>query len=367
MSNDIDVMVVGAGVIGLAIGRSMQMSGRETVLIDAEAKFGMHTSSRNSEVIHAGIYYEPQSLKARFCVRGKHLLYDYCVGRAIPHGRLGKLIVSTEPGEDANLERYRLTALANGVDDVRFVSRQELQNREPEVRAEAALFSPSTGIIDSHAFMLSLLSDFETAGGIFARKSRLDRAHIDETGCTVVLDDGETFRTTLLINAAGIDAPALAARMEGLLPEHVPDRRFAIGHYYTLTRRSPFRHLVYPVAVPGALGIHVTLDMAGAARFGPDIRWIDDIDYSFDDSRRDDFAAAIRRYYPPITADDLAPAYTGIRPKIEIDGEVAADFRIDGPDRHGAPGLINLFGIESPGLTSSLAIAEEILAISKHR
>ena len=351
--------------MGLAVARALQSSGRETVLIDAEPTFGTHTSSRNSEVIHAGIYYEADTAKARLCVRGKHLLYDYCSARNIPHSRLGKLIVATEAVEEQVLEGYRLRALANGVDDLYFVSRQGIREMEPDISAFAALMSPSTGIIDSHAFMLALLGDFEAAGGIFARKCRLDRAMADQDGCVAEIEGGQRFQTKLLINAAGLEAPALAARIEGLPSELVPARRFAIGHYYSLSRRSPFRHLIYPVAVPGALGIHVTLDLSGAARFGPDIRWIDTIDYRFDDSRREEFVAAIKRYYPSINAQDLTPAYTGIRPKISIDGKVISDFDIQSFDHHGIPGLINLFGIESPGLTSSMAIAEEIVAVSE--
>jgi L-2-hydroxyglutarate oxidase LhgO len=357
---DIDVLVVGAGVVGLAVARELQLAGREVVLADAESQFGMHTSSRNSEVIHAGIYYAAGSLKARFCVRGKALLYDYCASRGVPHNGIGKLIVATEDGEEAALDGYRAKAEANGVDDLRPVSLAKLQELEPEVTARAALFSPSTGIIDSHAYMQALLTDFEAAGGVFARRCAVTGAVAESTGFTVILADGERIRVRSLVNSAGIEAPALAATIAGLDARHVPARRFAIGHYYTLAGRSPFRHLIYPLPVPGALGIHVTLDLAGGARFGPDIRWVDAVDYGFDDSRRGDFAAAIRRYYPAVSEEDLVPAYTGIRPKIVVDGAVLEDFVISGPEQHGMAGLVNLFGVESPGLTSSLAIAEAV-------
>lgn len=357
---DVDVLVLGAGVVGIANARALQLAGHDVVLADAEAQFGMHTSSRNSEVIHAGIYYPAGSLKARLCVRGKELLYAFCAARDVPHKRLGKLIVAAQAGEEDILDSYVAKAAANGVDDLRSVSRDELARLEPEVRGTAAIFSPSTGIVDSHRFMAAMLDDFENAGGIFARKTRIERAIAETNGFTVILEDGERLSARRLVNSAGLEAPVFAARIEGLAAEHVPGRRFAIGHYYSLGRRSPFRHLVYPVAVPGALGVHVTLDMAGAARFGPDIRWVDEIDYGFDDSRRQEFLEAIARYFPAIGTDDLVPAYTGMRPKIVVDGKVAEDFVISGPAQHDLPGLVNLFGIESPGLTSALAIAEQV-------
>lgn len=357
---DIDVLVVGAGVVGIAVARALGLAGHEVILADGEAQFGMHTSSRNSEVIHAGIYYPAGSLKARFCVRGKELLYAYCSAREVPHKRLGKLIVATQAGEEEILNSYLAKASANGVGDLRAVSHDELARLEPEVRGTAAIFSPSTGIVDSHHLMAAMLNDFEGVGGIFARKTRVERVIAETRGFTVILDGGERLFVRRLINSAGLEAPVLAGRIEGLAVEHVPERRFAIGHYYGLGRRSPFRHLVYPVAVPGALGVHVTLDMNGAARFGPDIRWVDGIDYAFNDSRRHEFLEAIARYYPAIDANDLVPAYTGMRPKIVVAGKPAEDFVISGPTEHGLPGLVNLLGIESPGLTSALAIAEQV-------
>jgi L-2-hydroxyglutarate oxidase LhgO len=360
MNMNIDVLVLGAGVVGIANARALQLAGNDVVLVDAEPRFGMHTSSRNSEVIHAGVYYPPGSLKARLCVRGKELLYAYCAARAVPHKRLGKLIVATQASEEDILNSYVAKAKANGVDDLHPVSRDELARLEPEVHGTAAIFSPSTGIVDSHGFMAAMLDDFENAGGIFARKTRIERAVAEASGFTIILDDGECFSVRRLVNSAGLEAPVFAGRIEGLAMEHVPERRFAIGHYYGLGRRSPFHHLVYPVAVQGALGVHVTLDMTGAARFGPDIRWLDEVNYVFDDSRRGEFLEAIARYFPAICTDDLVPAYTGVRPKIIVDGKVAEDFVISGPAQHGLPGLVNLFGIESPGLTSALAIAEQV-------
>lgn len=361
MSLDIDCVVIGAGVVGLAVARALQLQGREVILLDKERSFGTETSSRNSEVIHAGIYYPTGSLKARLCVRGKQLLYDYCEQNGIPHRRIGKLIVATDDEERSTLDAYQRSAQANGVFDLMPLSKAECAELEPAVQCVAGLWSPSTGIIDSHAYMQALLDDFEMAGGQFVRMTPVKGGRVlDGGGIELELGDAEAtrLRARTVVNSAGLHAPAVAASIQGLPRESIPTAHFAIGHYYVLSGRSPFKHLVYPIASNGGLGVHVTIDMSGAARFGPDVRWRDQIDYSFDDSRRNEFVQAIRRYYPAITADQLQPGYTGIRPKISARNQPAGDFQIQGADVHGVHGLVHLFGIESPGLTSALAIAE---------
>ncbi len=358
----VECVVVGAGVVGLAVARALALAGHEVLVLEAEAAIGTGTSSRNSEVIHAGIYYPTGSLKARLCVQGKQQLYRYCTARRIRHQRIGKLIVACMADELPVLEAYRVQAQRNGVSDLRWVEAAELAVLEPEVQAVRALLSPSTGIIDSHELMLSLQGELEAAGGDIALRSPVQAIHAESGGFRIRCADAE--RTQLhcrrLVNSAGLQAIRLAQAIDGLPAECVPPGYFAKGHYYALSGRAPFRHLVYPVATGGGLGVHVTLDLAGAVRFGPDLRWVADLDYGFDDSRRAEFIAAIRRYYPGLDATRLQPAYTGIRPKITGPGEPAADFMIQGPAAHGVPGLVNLFGIESPGLTAALAIAEEV-------
>ena len=357
---DLECVVVGAGVVGLAAARALQRAGVQTFLIEANDHIGMETSARNSEVIHAGIYYPQGSLKAALCVAGREQLYAYCAEKGVPHRRLGKLIVATSEAEVATLEGYKAAAEANGVTDLRWVDRAELRAREPEVAGVRALLSPSTGIIDSHSYMQALLHDFEEAGGHLVCKTRVERVVARGSSFDIYDDRGDHYSTRRLVNSAGLFAPAFAAKIEGLAPQYVPKAHFAIGHYYLLPGRSPFRQLIYPVAVTGGLGVHVTLDMAGQVRFGPDVRWIDAVDYCFDDARRADFVAAIQRYYPGLDPARLVPGYTGIRPKISGPDAPAADFVIQGPADHGIPGLINLFGIESPGLTASLAIGEQV-------
>lgn len=361
----VDALVVGAGVVGLAIARALQGAGRQTVLAEAESSFGTQTSSRSSEVIHAGIYYPADSLKARYCVSGREKLYAYCRKRDVPHRRVGKLIVAGSSADIPLLADYERRAVGNGVDNLAWVDRRRIATMEPAVQAEAGLHSPSTGIIDSHAYMLALLHDFEDAGGIFLRRTAFAAARSKREGHQVRLGDGTEVLIEWLVNAAGHGAPAVAARIEGLSTDHIPRPSYAIGHYYALRGRSPFNRLIYPVAEAGGLGVHVTLDMAGHARFGPDVRWIEHLNYAFDDSRRADFAAAIRRYYPALAIDDLEAAYTGIRPKIGSPDDPSPDFRIDGPEAHGRQGLVNLFGIESPGLTASLAIADAVAALTR--
>lgn len=363
---EIDCAVIGAGVVGLAVARELQRSGREVFLFDAEERAGTGASSRNSEVIHAGIYYPVGSLKAALCVRGKHLLYEYCVARDVPFKRIGKLIVSVTAAEEAILASYQSTAIANGVSDLRWLSSAEVRRAEPEIVATAALLSPSTGIIDSHRFIQALLSDFLNDGGQFIPSTRVvSGAAENATSLTLIIDDGTetSVKVRTVINCAGLHAPDLAREIGGEWLLDVPQQRYAIGHYFSLSGPSPFRQLVYPIAARGGLGVHVTLDLAGVARFGPDIEWVNRIDYTFDHSRKPLFVDAIRRYYPTLDPERLTPAYTGIRAKISGQGEPSADFLIQGPEVTGHEGLVNLFGIESPGLTASLAIAEHVAGL----
>jgi L-2-hydroxyglutarate oxidase LhgO len=332
------------------------------LVLEAESRFGTGISSRNSEVIHSGIYYAPGSHKARLCVQGRERLYAYCEQRAIPHRQLGKLIVATSEADLPILQRYRTLARANGAGDLPWLAADEVRALEPEVMCVRGIHATRTGIVDSHALMLAMLGDLGGAGGQVAYRAPLLRATARDGG--FVVDVGGTDRVTLtcaeLVNCAGLGAPAVARTIEPLARGALPQARYAKGHYYGLAGPSPFRHLVYPVAEAGGLGIHVTLDLGGRARFGPDVQWIDTVDYAFDEGRRGRFADAIRRYYPALDERRLQPDYTGIRPKIAGPGEPAADFRIDGPEAHGIAGLVNLMGIESPGLTASLAIGDHV-------
>ena len=359
---DAHTVVVGAGVVGLAIGRALARTGRDVVVVERENAAGTAASSRNSGVIHAGIYYPSHWHKTRLCVRGKALLYDFCVARDVPHARCGKLIVATTDSEVAALRGYQENAIANGVGDLRWLTALEVAELEPEVRSVAALHSPSTGIVDVHGLMLALQAELESAGGQVVLNTALLHAEVIGGGFSLALADPTETRVSCreLVNSAGLDAPAVAARIRGLDPQQIPTARFARGHYYVLSGPAPFRRLVYPVPEGGGLGIHATLDLAGRVRFGPDVEWIDRLDYRFESDRARVFAAAIRRYYPALDEARLAADYTGIRPKIYGPGETPTDFRIDGAGRHSIDGLINLFGIESPGLTSSLAIAEAV-------
>jgi len=354
----LDCVVIGAGVIGMAVARELAIRGREVVVLEAESDIAAHTSSRNSEVIHAGIYYPRGSLKASTCVAGKKALYAYCEQRGIPYRRLGKLIVATDEGEVPLLESYLEKAQANGVDDLRRLSGKEVHALEPSVAAVAGLLSPSTGILDSHSFITSLQAEREERDGMVVCRSAVTEIRSD--GFLVHLDDeaGFSIDCRILVNAAGLRASEVARRIAGLRTDLIPRTHYAKGHYFALQGRSPFSRLVYPVAGGGGLGIHVTLDIGGQAKFGPDVTWVDEVDYRFDESRRADFEEAIRRYYPDLPAGSLVPGYTGIRPKLGGSGEPAADFLIQGATAHGVPGLVNLFGIESPGLTAAFPIAE---------
>lgn len=357
-------VVVGGGVVGLAVAQALAGAGREVILLEREGLVGSHTSSRNSEVIHAGIYYPQGSAKAAFCLRGKALLYEWCAARGVPHRRLGKIIVATEPGQEPALAAIAASASANGVTDLVPLDRAALAAAEPRLRGIAGLLSPSTGIIDSHALMLSLRGALEDRGGTVALRSRLVAARPGARGGFVLTIESGGERVELaagqLVNAAGLCAGAVAASIEGLAPAHRRPVFYCKGNYFATGARVPFRHLIYPVPERDGLGVHLTLDLAGQGRFGPDTEWIDRIDYGLDPGRGDGFYAAIRRYWPDLPDGALSPAYAGIRPKLAPQGGPATDFAIDGPETHAIPGLVNLFGIESPGLTASLALAEAV-------
>ena len=357
----IESVVIGAGVVGLAVARALALSGRVVVILESENAIGTHTSSRNSEVIHAGIYYPKGSLKASSCVAGKKLLYEYCASHGVPHRRCGKLIVATDEGQISELEAIKKKAHANGVTDVDFIPVEQARAWEPELRCVAALHSPSTGIIDSHALMLAYLGDAESRGAMLALKSPLSKVFVREDGFEVHVEGTEPIKTKILVNSAGLRAPSVARSMEGYRAELAPRELYAKGNYYSLGRKNPFSRLIYPVPEPGGLGVHVTLDLAGQARFGPDVEWVERIDYQVDPRRADRFYAAIRRYWPGLPDGALLPGYAGIRPKTAGAGEPAPDFHIQGPGAHGVPGLVHLFGIESPGLTASLALAGAVL------
>lgn len=363
MSEEVECVVVGAGVVGLAVARALALSGREVLVLESEATIGAGTSSRNSEVIHAGIYYPTGSLKARLCVEGKERLYAYCAERGIPHKRLGKLIVAAEEAEIATFEGIEKRARANGVADLRWLSGAEAMAMEPALRCVAALLSPSTGIIDSHALMLAYQGDAESAGAITVYRAPVEQGAVTKAGIELRVGGAEpmTLVTRILVNSAGLFAPSLARRIEGVPPETVPRDFLCKGNYFTLSGRAPFRHLIYPAPEKAGLGVHLTLDLGGQAKFGPDVEWTDRIDYRVEPRRGDRFYEAIRRYWPGLPDGALQPGYAGIRPKIVGPDEPAGDFVIQGPAVHGVPGLVNLYGIESPGLTASLAIAEEVL------
>lgn len=355
-----ECVVVGAGVVGLAVARALAMAGREVLVLEATDAIGSETSSRNSEIIHAGIYYPKDSLMARLCVAGKQALYAYCRERDIGHRQCGKLIVAATAEETGKLEAIRQRAAANGVDDLEVLSADEIRALEPDLTTFGGLSSPSTGIIDSHAYMLALQGDAEAAGAMIAFRSPLLAARTTDGGFELDVGGSEptTFAARLLVNAAGLHAPDLARAISGMPPDRVPTAYFAKGNYFACAGRPPFSRLIYPVPVPGGLGTHLTFDLAGQVRFGPDVEWVEGIDYDVDPRRAEGFYAAIRRYWPGLPDGALQPAYSGIRPKIVPPGAGRQDFVVQGAADHGIAGLVNLFGIESPGLTASLALAD---------
>ena len=364
---EVDCIVAGAGVIGLAVARALAMAGREVVILEAAEGIGTETSSRNSEVIHAGIYYAANSLMARFCVAGRRMLYTYCAEKFVPHINCGKLIVATDTREDGMLAGIKQRAETNRVEGMRVLTAAEAVALEPNLVCTSALLSPATGIIDSHSFMVALHGDAENAGAVSVFFSPVLGGRVAGRGLEVYVggSDPMTLRCRLLINSTGLHAPALAGRIRGMPRDRVPTAYYAKGNYFTLSGRSPFSRLIYPVPVPGGLGVHLTVDLGGQARFGPDVEWIDTIDYKVDPSRSDSFYAAVRKYWPELKDGALQPGYAGIRPKIVSKGETGQDFVVQGPQTHGVAGLINLFGIESPGLTASLAIADHVLEVSR--
>jgi len=361
--DQVECVVIGAGVVGLAVARALALAGREVLVLEAANAIGTGTSSRNSEVIHAGIYYAPGSLKAFLCVQGKQALYAYCAERGIGHRRCGKLLVATHVDQLAQLQTIIEKARQNGVDDLVMLSREQAQALEPALRCVGAVFSPSTGIVDSHAFMLSLQGDLENAGGMVVLNSALDHAEIAQGVINLFTQDGTCLQAKMVVNAAGLHAPALAARLQGLEVRHVPKAYFAKGNYFTLAGRAPFSHLIYPLPQSAGLGVHLTLDLGGQAKFGPDVQWIESADdLKVDPTRGDAFYAEVRQYWPALPDGALIAGYAGIRPKIHSPDQPAGDFLIQGPATHGVAGLVNLFGIESPGLTSALALGDYVVS-----
>ena len=363
MAERVDGVVIGAGVVGLAVARALARSGRTVLVLEGADTFGTGISARSSEVVHAGLYYPPGSAKAQLCVEGRGLLYEYCAAHGVEHRRCGTLVIATDPAQCAALRAIEAVARANGVGDLLWLESAEAQAMEPALRCAAALFSPSTGIVDSHGLMLSLLGDIERAGGALVCRTPVIAGARDAG--RMVLEAGSASQAMRLaadvvINCAGLSAQNVAHRL-GVASDRIPPAHFAKGNYFNLHGASPFAHLVYPLPEPGGLGVHLTLDLAGRARFGPDVEWFERPDYTVDSRRVEPFYVAIRRYWPTLPDGSLHPAYAGIRPKLVGPGEPAADFLIHGPRHHGVPGLICLYGIESPGLTAALAIARAVV------
>ncbi|EHR68911.1 putative dehydrogenase [Burkholderiales bacterium JOSHI_001] len=365
----VDAVVIGAGVVGLAVARALARAGREVWLLDKADAFGTETSARNSEVIHAGLYYPPGSLRARLCVQGKALLYDYCAQHGVAHRRCGKLLVATHEDQHPKLDALKAQAEANGVHDLQWLGADEARALEPALRCTRALLSPSTGIVDSHGLMLALLGDAEAAGAQFVARAPVVAGEVTGQGITLQVGGAEPLclRASTVVNSAGLWAPQVAASIAGLAARHVPQARYCKGNYFLYSGKPAFQRLIYPLPEAAGLGVHVTLDLGGQMRFGPDTEWVTDIgdpvDYRVDPARGAAMVAAIRRYWPGLPDGALAPGYAGMRPKLHGPGEPAADFHLQGPAEHGVPGLVNLFGVESPGLTSCLAIADAVLAL----
>jgi L-2-hydroxyglutarate oxidase LhgO len=365
MPYSFDVVVIGAGVVGLACAKYFVERGSSTLVVDSEVSFGKGTSSRNSEVIHAGIYYARSSNKARLCVRGKHLLYEYCEERKIPNQKIGKWIVAQTEAQAQKLFQLKQAGIYNGVADLQFLCANAISTGEPDLKATEVLYSPSTGILDSHLYMQSLVNDVESGGGLIVYKTLFLGAEVMPYGFLMRLGGVEpsTVKSRYLINAAGLQAVSVSKKIHGLPSAKVPNACFAKGNYFSYMGRVPFKHLIYPVPETGGLGIHLTLDMGGQARFGPDVEWVDQIDYEVNEQSKQNFAQAIKSYWPCCDVTKLAPAYSGIRPKLGTPESFSSDFLIQTDRDHGVNGLVNLFGIESPGLTASLAIAEEVSSI----
>ncbi|MBB5400318.1 NAD(P)/FAD-dependent oxidoreductase [Paraburkholderia youngii] len=364
--DQIECVVIGAGVIGLATARALAARGREVIVLEAADAIGVGTSSRNSEVIHAGIYYPRGSLKATLCVRGREMLYDYCAERNVPHSRCGKLLVATSRNQIPQLESIMAKGRDNGVLDLMRITGDQAQALEPALECVEAVFSPQTGIVDSHQYMLALQGDAERDGAVYAFHAPVDAIEAHNGRFTIAVGGAAptTISAACVINSAGLHANALARKIRGLDPRHVPPLYFARGNYFSISGRAPFSRLIYPMPNEAGLGVHLTLDLGGQARFGPDVEWVDAINYDVDPRRAESFYAAIRAYWPALPDNALQPAYAGIRPKLSGPGEPAADFVIQGPAAHGVRGLVNLFGIESPGLTASLPIAQRVCELA---
>lgn len=367
---EVDCIVIGAGVIGLGVARAVARGGRDVIVIERERHAGLHSSSRNSEVIHAGIHYTPGSLKATLCARGREALYRYCDINLISYRRCGKLTVAASRDEVPHLQKIEANARANGVLDLEWLESAQAVALEPELKCAVALHSPSTGIIDSHAYLHCLLGDAESYGANVAYGTELSALRRTDRGIEVCVDDqaAPVLRTRWVINCAGLGAARVAALMDDFPRAHIPRMHYAKGSYFAVPGRSPFTRLIYPApSASGHLGIHMTLDLAGCARFGPDMQWLDAVgetpDYSLDATRAALFADAVREYWPRLPAERLAPAYAGIRPKLSGPDEPARDFLISTPRDHGVAGVVNLFGIDSPGLTASLAIGDVVAAV----
>ena len=359
-----DIIVIGAGVIGLAVARQLALAGREVLVLEANGSIGMETSSRNSGVIHAGIYYPPDSLKARCCVRGNQLLYDYCEKKHIPHARCGKLIIANSADQQGRLKALQQNAISSGVDDLLWLDQARVHELEPHISAEAGLLSPSTGVIDVHELMLALLADMEAAGGTLITHCKVLGGEAGDGCLKIKVDNGGeyTFTAATVINAAGHGAADIASKIAGFPADKIPMVYPVSGHYFEYTGKLPFSRLIYPLPGNTGLGIHATIDLAGQARFGPDAEYCDSVDFSFDESRKPAFAEAIRSWYPGLDDSRLQPGFVGVRPKLQGPDEEFEDFVISGPADHGISGLVNLLGIDSPGLTACLTLAEEVVS-----
>lgn len=364
MANQFEVIVVGAGVVGLACAKQFAEKGFDTLVVESEEAFGKGISSRNSEVIHAGIYYPSNTAKARLCVRGRHLLYEYCSARGIAHKKIGKWIVAQTHSQAEKLHKLQKTGESNGCDDLHFLETEAIYSGEPELNATEVLYSPSTGIVDSYALMYSMVGDVANGGGVIVYRTPCTAVTPLHDGFEIRLGGAEPTKVTtrFLVNACGLNAVSFAKTIDGLADHVIPQACYAKGNYFSYMGKVPFRRLIYPTPETGGLGVHLTLDLNGQARFGPDVEWVDEIDYQVNESAKLRFAAAIKTYWPACRAENLVPAYSGIRPKLGNRHRFAEDFYLQSEKDHGIPGLLNLFGIESPGLTASLAIAEEVFS-----
>jgi L-2-hydroxyglutarate oxidase LhgO len=366
---DAETIVIGAGVIGLAVARRLAALGQDVLVIEESDGVGQQTSSRNSEVVHAGIYYAPGSLKARLCVAGRAALYEYCASRGVPAKAIGKLIVATSDEEIPSLRALQLRATKNGVNDLVWLDRSGILALEPELSCEAALFSPSSGIVDSHAFMLALQGDAENNGATFAFRAKVSQIARNDSAYVVKVSGEEQFELTCrnVVNCAGLGAQEIARNIEGYAQRLVPPRFLAKGNYFSVSGATPFTHLIYPMPANGGLGVHVTLDLSGRMRLGPDIHWVDEVDYAPDMTLEQQFSDSVATFWPEVRNRELSWTYSGVRPKVTGPGSENADFVVAGPDDHGMPGLVCFFGIESPGLTASLALADLAVAIAGWR